>query len=80
MHGKTLNYLVVAGLAALAGLLIGGTSVQSLLSFALLLGCPLMMIFMMRGMGGHGGDHDHHDHPGVDGSRSSDRSAPGQDR
>lgn len=28
-------------------------------SYLLLLICPLMMIFMMKGMGGHG--HQHHD-------------------
>src|SRR4030067_315529 len=34
---------------------------QALLPFALVLLCPLMMFFMMRGMGhDHGAEHSHH--------------------
>jgi len=51
----------VAGSAAMAGafLLLGG-GLASTLPLLLLLACPLMMFFMMRGMGGmHGqGSHD----------------------
>lgn len=47
-----------AGLAAMAGafLLLGG-GLASTLPLLVLLACPLMMVFMMRGMGGHGADH-----------------------
>lgn len=31
------------------------------MQWLLLLICPLMMIFMMKGMGGHGGGHKHQD-------------------
>jgi hypothetical protein len=77
MHRTHMKYLLVAAGALAVGLLLAGTPVQSLLPFALVLACPLMMVFMMRGMHGdhgHGGgthpsdpavvDHsDHHDHP-----------------
>jgi hypothetical protein len=53
-----MRYLLIAAAALVVGLLAAGTPVQSLLPFLLLLACPLMMVFMMRGMGGHGGDHD----------------------
>jgi hypothetical protein len=53
-----MRYIAVATGAVILGLLVAGTSVQSLLPFLLLLACPLMMVMMMRGMGGHGG-HDH---------------------
>jgi Protein of unknown function (DUF2933) len=53
--------ILVVGLVAL------GVPAQTLLFAALVLACPLMMIFMMSGMhGGHGGpdhtseDRDHH--------------------
>jgi len=53
MHGKYMGYLVVAGGALVVGLLLAGTPAQSLLPLILLVACPLMMMFMMRGMG-HG--------------------------
>lgn len=62
MHGKQMRYLLVAAGALVVGLLAAGTPLQSLLPFVLLLACPLMMVFMMRGMGGHsghGGEHLH---------------------
>ncbi len=55
MHGRHMRYVLVAAGALVVGLLAAGTPVQSLLPYALLLACPLMMVFMMRGMGGHGG-------------------------
>jgi hypothetical protein len=64
MHGTHLRYLLVAAAALVIGLLAAGTPVQSLLPYVLLLACPLMMVFMMRGMDGHGhAGHgsDHHD-------------------
>lgn len=53
VHGKMMSYLVVAGAAIVVGLLVAGTPARSALPLLLVLACPLMMIFMMRGMGGH---------------------------
>ena len=55
-------YLI--GAAALAVVLAAlGFPLASLLPFAIVLACPLMMIFMMRGMAGmHGGGEDHTGH------------------
>ena len=52
----------VAGAAAIAVVLgVAGVRLTALIPFAILLACPLMMVFMMRGMGGmHGGDHEDH--------------------
>lgn len=49
-----------AGLAAMAGafLLLGG-GLASTLPLLVLLACPLMMVFMMRGMHGHRNEHRH---------------------
>ena len=65
-HAKMFPYLV--GAAALAAVLFAfGVPLGSLLPFAFILVCPLMMFFMMRGMGsmnsgedhtGHGCEHD----------------------
>ncbi len=49
MHGTHMRYLLVAGGALVVGLLAAGTPAQSVLPFVLLLACPLMMVFMMRG-------------------------------
>jgi hypothetical protein len=59
----------MVGAAAAAALLIAfGAPLASLLPFAVVLACPLMMVFMMRGMAGrhdtgenhtgHGCEHD----------------------
>lgn len=56
------HHLALFGLAAvllIVGVAALGLSVSSLLLLALVV-CPLMMIFMMRGMHG-GGGHDGHD-------------------
>ena len=65
-HRSMFPYL--AGAALVAAVLIAvGAPFASLLPFALVLACPLMMIFMMRGMSrsrdsenhtGHGCEHD----------------------
>lgn len=54
----------VLGVAAIAVLSTFGVPVITLLPFLLVLACPLMMVFMMRGMdhGGSGGCHGSHDH------------------
>lgn len=59
---RMLPYVLGAAVvAALLGLL--GAPLASLLPFAVVLACPLMMVFMMRGMaGGHGGGEDHAGH------------------
>lgn len=54
-----LTTLCVVGLGALLILPSLGISIGSLFGFLLILACPLMHLFMMRGgHGGHGG-HDH---------------------
>ena len=58
MHARYMRYLLVGAAALVAGLLIAGSPVQSLLPLLLLLACPLMMVVMMRGMGGHGSGHE----------------------
>jgi hypothetical protein len=64
-----MKFLLVAAGALVVGLLASGSSLQSVLPFLLLLACPLMMVFMMRGMGGHGADHG-------DTARERDDAAP----
>lgn len=63
MHGTHMKCLLVAAGALTVGLLVAGTPIQTLLPFALLLACPLMMIVMMRGMGGHDGGQQHYAAP-----------------
>lgn len=46
--------------AAVALLVVGGVSAGGLVTFAGVLACPLMMVFMMRSMTGHGGGHTDH--------------------
>ena len=36
-------------------------NIGTALFLLLILACPLMMVFMMRGHGGHAGGHQHHD-------------------
>ena len=56
---------IVGALVVAAVLGVAGVPLRALLPFAVLLACPLMMAFMMRGMhgggsgGGHGGHEDH---------------------
>lgn len=55
------SWLVTLGLIGLGAVVILpslGISIGALLPFLLILLCPLMHLFMMRGHGGHGG-HDH---------------------
>jgi hypothetical protein len=69
MHSTQLRYLLIAAGGIVVGLLVAGTSVQRLAPFVLLLACPLMMIFMMRGV-------DHGQHGGHDANRpNTDRPA-----
>jgi Protein of unknown function (DUF2933) len=59
LHDRMLTYLLAA-VAIGTVLAIAGVPLAALLPYALLLACPLMMIFMMRGMGGDGEDHTGH--------------------
>ena len=53
----------LVGAAALAALLIAvGAPLASLLPFAIVLACPLMMVFMMKGTAGMHGGEDHTGH------------------
>lgn len=54
----------LVGAAAVAAILIAvGAPLASLLPFAIVLACPLMMFVMMRGMAGmHAGPEDHTGH------------------
>lgn len=53
-----LKYMLLGGAALFGGLLVFGVPMQSALLFAIVLACPMMMIFMMGGHGDHasGGD------------------------
>jgi hypothetical protein len=57
MNHNSVRYLLAAAGGGAIALLATGLSVQSVLPWLLLLACPLMMVFMMRGMnhGGQGG-------------------------
>ena len=58
-HDRIPTYLLAA--AAIAAVLaIVGVPLAALLPYALLLACPLMMIFMMRGMTGMGSGRENH--------------------
>lgn len=59
---RMLRYLL--GVAAVGAVLVAfGVRLGSLLPLLALLACPLMMVFMMRGMGNmHGGGGDHSGH------------------
>jgi hypothetical protein len=54
MKNKNLGLYAVALAILVVGLLWAGLPVTSLVWFGLVLACPLMMFFMMRGM--HGAD------------------------
>jgi len=60
------NYVTFVALAVVlaVALAIAGVSFGAVLPFAVVLVCPLMMIFMMKGMGGmHGGRADDSEQP-----------------
>jgi hypothetical protein len=69
LNRSWLMTLCVVGLGALLILPSLGISIGSLFGFLLILLCPLMHLFMMRG--GHAG-HGGHDH----GSGAADRAVP----
>ncbi|WP_405652802.1 DUF2933 domain-containing protein [Streptomyces sp. NBC_00019] len=76
-NNRNYGLYAIALAIAFVGALVLGMPVGSLALLAIVVACPLMMFFMMRGMhGGHGGGdqhtddsdplgkHDHHQHPG----------------
>ena len=59
MNGNHLKYMLLGGAGLFGVLLVVGVPVTSALLFAVLLACPLMMVFMMgSGHGGHGASND----------------------
>lgn len=58
MNGNHLKYMLFGGAALFGVLLAFGVPLQSAFLFALVLACPLMMMFMMGGHGGHGMDNE----------------------
>jgi choline-glycine betaine transporter len=78
MNTKQRNYGLYAVAAAIfaVGALALGLPVGTLSFLAIVLACPLMMIFMMRGRGMHRGDSgEGHRHDSADGD-SAHRSGP----
>jgi hypothetical protein len=60
-HNRMYTYLL--GAAAIAAVLvIAKVPLAGVLPFAVFLVCPLMMFFMMKGMGGVGSKEDHTGH------------------
>ena len=61
---KTMRHTpLLVGVAAgiVIGLLVSGASLAALVPWLIILLCPVMMLFMMRGMGHDGGGHDRRD-------------------
>ncbi len=56
MKNRNYGLYAVAAAIVVVGALWAGLPVGSLATFGLILVCPLMMFFMMRGMGGMQGD------------------------
>ena len=57
MNRSYMAYVAVAALLV-AALAVAGVSISTVLPFAVVLVCPLMMVFMMKGMGGMHGERD----------------------
>ena len=79
-HNRMATYLFVAAAIA-AVFLAAGVPFIRVLPFAVVLLCPLMMIFMMRGMGDmHAGGREDHTGHGCehDPTNQTDRSATGR--
>jgi Flp pilus assembly protein TadB len=60
-HNRMFPYLA-AGAVVAAVLIAVGAPLTSLLPFVFVLACPLMMVFMMRGMAGSRDREDHTGH------------------
>ena len=60
-HQQMLKPMLI-GVGILAALAVAGVPVLAFAPLLILVACPVMMFFMMRGMGhsgGHGSGHDH---------------------
>ncbi|MFD1546043.1 DUF2933 domain-containing protein [Nonomuraea guangzhouensis] len=68
MMKQHLILAAVAAVAAIAAVWVGAPP-STVLLVVFLLGCPLMMLMMMRSMGGHDGD-TQHDRQGEDHKRA----------
>lgn len=62
MKREQLPLYAVAMAILIVGLALAGVPVETLIVLPLVLACPLMMVFMMRGMD-HGTPRDRDDHP-----------------
>ena len=58
MNRNYVSYITVAVVLAVA-LAVAGVSFGAIVPFAILLVCPLMMVFMMKGMSGMRGEREH---------------------
>jgi len=68
-HQQMIKPMLI-GAALLFALGLAGLPVGNLLPFLILLACPLMMVFMMRGMNHGGGEQaEQHDHSPAGGTR-----------
>lgn len=73
MKSIRFTHCLVGVVAAVVLLSIFGVQAGTLFYLAAVLACPLMMIFMMRGMmGGHGAGCDHPDHKHTRGGDSTE--------
>ncbi|MFJ8962697.1 DUF2933 domain-containing protein [Lentzea sp. NPDC102401] len=61
MKRQHLGLYAIALAIVIVGLLFAGVPLQTMLFGLLVLACPLMMMFMMRGHGG-GSDQQEHEH------------------
>ena len=57
---QTRHFVPCLVVVTAAALLLVGVSAGGLVTLAVVLACPLMMVFMMRSMTGHGGSHTGH--------------------
>ncbi|WP_369221435.1 DUF2933 domain-containing protein [Streptomyces sp. R39] len=74
MNKRNYGLYALAAAIVIAAILIVGAPLQNLIWLALVVACPLMMFFMMRGMHGqdmHGGNDQQHDDRDEDPSPSS---------
>lgn len=76
MKRQHMQIAAVAAILVVIGLLFAGVSASTLFLLAIVLACPLMMLFMHGGHGGHGGgDHERidRDDAGMPGRGANDR-------
>jgi hypothetical protein len=76
MRARNYGLFALAVAVLAVGAMAYGVPVQQIAFLGLFLACPLMMFFMMRGMGGMGGSRDGEDTNAMDQSRPHDHSRP----